>query len=83
METTTSTSKRKIIDIKPETFRGLSVMAAQKGTNLKKFIENFLDELVESGEDAVIYKYLTQADPAGLEPASKEEQKAFEKKYDL
>ena len=40
--------RRKVIDIKPDTFRGLSVIAASRGTNLKRFIERSLDELVES-----------------------------------
>ena len=44
-----STSKpalrRKVIDIEPDTFRGLSVIAASQGTSLKHFIESTLDEL--------------------------------------
>ena len=85
MEATVRTSKprRKIIDIKPDTFRGLSVMAASRGTNLKKFIESYLDELVEANDDAAVYRYLCQTDPEGLEMLSDEEQEAFEKKYGL
>ena len=52
--------RRKVIDIKPDTFRGLSVIAASRGTNLKRFIERSLDELVESYDDATIYRYLQQ-----------------------
>ena len=32
-------SKRKIIDLKDETFKTLSIMAIQKGTNLKVSIQ--------------------------------------------
>lgn len=88
MEATVRKSKkpamhRKVIDIKPDTFRGLSVIAASRGTNLKRFIELSLDELVESYDDAAIYRYLQQTDPEGMEMLSEEEQAAFEKKYGL
>lgn len=78
---TKQTMHRKIIDLKPDTFRGLSVIAASRGVNLKKFIENSLDEMVESYDDAAVYRYLQQTDPEGMEMLSDEEQKAFEKKY--
>ena len=74
---------RKVIDIKPDTFRGLSVIAASRGINLKKFIESSLDEIVESYDDAAVYRYLQQTDPEGMEMLSDEEQTAFEKKYGL
>ena len=72
-------SKRKVIDIKPDTFRGLSVIAASRGTNLKRFIEDSLDELV----DAYDYRYLCQTEPEGLEMVSEEEKEAFEKSLGL
>ncbi len=75
--------RRKVIDIKPATFRGLSVIAASRGTNLKHFIESSLDEIVEAYDDAAVYKYLQQTDPEGMEMLSEEEQAAFEKKYGL
>lgn len=78
-----SPMRRKVIDIKPNTFRGLSVIAASRGTNLKKFIESSLDELVESYDDAAVYRYLKQTDPEGMEMLSDAEQDAFEKKYGL
>ena len=74
---------RKVIDIKPDTFRGLSVIAASRGINLKKFIESSLDEIVESYDDAAVYRYLQQTDPEGMEMLSDEEQAAFEKKHGL
>ena len=89
METTAkknSTSrsfKRKVIDIKPDTFRGLSVIAASRGTNLKHFIETSLDEIVEAYDDAAIYRYLRQTDPEGLEMVSEEEKEAFEESLGL
>lgn len=80
---TKQTLHRKVIDIKPNTFRGLSVIAANRGINLKKFIESSLDEIVESYDDAAVYRYLQQTDPEGMEMLSDEEQTAFEKKYGL
>lgn len=80
---TTKTTRRKIIDIKSDTFRRLSVMAASHGTNLKKFIETSLDELVEAYDDEALYRYLLQNDPEGLEKVSATEKEAFEKKYSL
>lgn len=74
--------RRKVIDIKPDTFRGLSVIAASRGTNLKRFIERSLDELVESYNDATIYRYLQQTDSEGMEMLSEDEQAAFEKKVE-
>lgn len=87
METTVRKStkpamRRKVIDIKPDTFRGLSVIAASRGTNLKRFIERSLDELVESYNDATIYRYLQQTDSEGMEMLSEDEQAAFEKKVE-
>ena len=89
MEATERTSsskpamRRKIIDIKPETFRGLSVIAASRGTNLKHFIETSLDEIVEAYDDAAVYKYLCQTDPEGFEMASEEEKSSFLKELGL
>ena len=39
-------SKRKIIDLKDDTFKTLSIMAIQKGTNLKNYIEDILNILL-------------------------------------
>ena len=36
-------TKKKVIDIKGKTFRALSVMSAQSGTNLKNLIEHILN----------------------------------------
>ena len=81
--TSKSTLRRKVIDIKPDTFRGLSVIAASRGTNLKNFIESSLDELVESYDDGAVYRYLRQTDPEGLEMVSEDEKQEFEKRLGL
>ena len=58
-------SKRKIIDLKDDTFKTLSIMAIQKGTNLKKYIEDVLNELAENYEDAKLYTKLSKENPDG------------------
>ena len=75
--------KRKVIDIKQETFLGLSLIAASRGTNLKNFIETSLDEIVELYDDEKIYKYLRKTDPEGLKAVSEEEKLDFEKRFRL
>lgn len=72
-------SKRKIIDLNEDTFKTLSIMAIQKGTNLKKYIEDVLNELAENYEDAKLYAKLSKEHPEGLTPVSKKEQEEFEK----
>lgn len=72
-------TKRKIIDLNEDTFKTLSIMAIQKGTNLKNYIESVLNELAEGYEDAKLYAKLSKEHPEGLIPVSKEEQEEFEK----
>lgn len=76
METALS-HKRKIIDLKEDTFKTLSVMAARQGTNLKRFIENLLDKAVEEYDDRETYRYLSKNYPDGKIPLKKEERKEF------
>jgi len=78
-----SAMHRKVIDIKPDTFRGLSVIAASRGTNLKRFIETSLDEMVANYDDAAVYRYLCQSEPEGHVMLSDEEQAAFERDLGL
>ena len=52
----TVTHRRKIIDLKEDTFKALSVMAARQGTNLKKLIENLLDKTAEEYDDSEAYR---------------------------
>lgn len=40
-------------------------MAIQKGTNLKKYIEDVLNELAENYEDAKLYAKLSKENPDG------------------
>lgn len=77
METTLET-KRKVIDISADTFRALSVMAASKGTNLKKMIEGILDLVAEDFEANDQYSWLLKELPEGKEMASEKEKKDFE-----
>lgn len=51
MATTTLQSKRIIIDLSEDTFRSLSIMAANKGTNLKNLIEGLLDKAAEAYDE--------------------------------
>ena len=61
----TVTHRRKIIDLKEDTFKALSVMAARQGTNLKKLIENLLDKTAEEYDDSEAYRYLSENYPTG------------------
>ena len=72
-------SKRKIIDLKDDTFKTLSIMAIQKGTNLKNYIEDILNGIAEDYEDAKLYAKLRKEQPEGRIRANKEEQEDFEK----
>lgn len=71
-------SKRKIIDLNEDTFKTLSIMAIQKGTNLKNYIEDVLNEIAENYEDSKLYAKLSKEHPEGLTRASKKEQEDFE-----
>lgn len=62
---TLTPSKRKIIDLNEDTFKTLSIMAIQKGTNLKKYIEDVLNELAENYEDAKLYAKMSKENPDG------------------
>ena len=62
---TLTPSKRKIKDLNEDTFKTLSIMAIQKGTNLKKYIEDVLNELAENYEDAKLYAKLSKENPDG------------------
>ena len=76
---TLAPSKRKIIDLNEDTFKTLSIMAIQKGTNLKKYIEDILNELAEDYEDAKIYARLSQERPDGNVMLNEQEKADFEK----
>ena len=66
MKTTTlSPSKRKIIDLDDTTFKTLSIMAIEEGTNLKNYIERLLSDIAESYEDSKLYAKLSKERPEG------------------
>nr|WP_308570629.1 hypothetical protein [uncultured Prevotella sp.] len=79
MESSIIKNRRKVIDIKGDTFRSLSVMAASRGTNLKKFIESILDHVAETNDDNKLYTWLIKNVPEGKKMAGKKEQEDFEK----
>ena len=73
----TITYKKKIIDLKEDTFKALSVMAARQGTNLKKLIENLLDKTAEEYDDSEAYRYMSENYPDGQVKLEKNERKEF------
>lgn len=75
--------KRKQIEIKPETFKALSIQAAEKGTNLKRYIESILDEKAEEAEDLYLYNKYVKNNPECWEMLDPTEQEAFEKELGL
>ena len=74
---TTITHKKNIIDLKENTFKVLSVMAARQGTNLKKLIENLLDRTAEEYDESEAYRYMSENYPDGKVMLTKEERKDF------
>jgi len=76
-------TKRKVIDIKPDTYQGLTIIAAKRGINLKHFIEMSLDELVDTYEDSMVYARMCQSDPEGMEMVGNDEKLEFEKRLGL
>lgn len=70
--------KRKIIDLNEDTFKVLSIKAAEEGTNLKALIEKSLDELAENIRDSQLYSYLLRTYPEGKEIVSNKEKEEFE-----
>lgn len=75
---TITPTKRKIIDLNEDTFKTLSIMAIQKGTNLKNYIEEVLNELAEDYEDAKLYAKLSKEKPEGNVMLNEKEQTEFE-----
>lgn len=69
--------KRKVIDLKEDTFKALSVMAARQGTNLKRLIENMLDKVASEYDDSEAYRYMSENYPDGKVKLEKNERKEF------
>lgn len=78
MITSALSSKKKLIDLKEDTFKALSIMAIQHGTNLKNFIETILDKVADDYEDTLMYEYLSKTDMEGKQLLDEKEQKDFE-----
>jgi hypothetical protein len=83
---TTTTTKRKLIDIPANALHTLSVKATIEGTNVKKYIERLLlieADRIESLTDYKIYKSLLESDPEGKQYLTNEETLTFEKRLGL
>ena len=79
MKTTTlSPSKRKIIDLDDTTFKTLSIMAIEEGTNLKNYIEKVLSEIADNYEDSKFYAKLSKERPEGHVNLNQQEKTDFE-----
>ena len=78
MATTELQSKKILIDLSEDTFRSLSIMAANKGTNLKNLIECLLDKAAEVYDENKQYDWLSENIPEGKEMVGEEEKKSFE-----
>lgn len=78
MLTTTIPSKKKLIDLKEDTFKSLSIMAIQQGTNLKKCIETILDKVADEYEDTLLYEHLSKTVPEGKQALDLKEKDDFE-----
>ena len=78
MATTALQSKRIIIDLSEDTFRSLSIMAANKGTNLKNLIEGLLEKAAEAYDENNQYAWLSENISEGKEMIGEEEKKEFE-----
>ena len=71
-------TRRKIIDIREDVYRFLSIKAAASGTNLKNYIESLLEKEVEDMDEAATYQYLCIVRPDGDVELTEEETKDFE-----
>ena len=79
MKTTTlSPSKRKIIDLDDTTFKTLSIMAIEEGTNLKNYIEKVLSEIADNYEGSKLYAKLRKERPEGHVILNQQEKTDFE-----
>lgn len=76
-------TKRKLIDIEPNTFHALSLMAAHEGLNLKKFIEQTLNKVAEEYDANAEYAWMIKNYPEASEMVSEAEQDKFEKEIGL
>ena len=83
---TTLGKKRKLIDVREDTLRTLSIKAAMEGTSLKKIIEELLIKEADKIEEAAEYKLyvnLLETDPDGKIYLNPEETSTFERRMGL
>ena len=72
MNNTPVHTRRKIIDIREDVYRFLSIKAAASGTNLKNYIEALLEKEVEDMDEAATYQYLCNVRPDGVKCLSRQ-----------
>ena len=75
---TLAPSKRKIINLDETTFKTLSIMAVEEGTNLKNYIEKLLSDIADNYEDAKLYAKLSKERPEGHVMLNAQEKADFE-----
>ena len=79
MKTTAfSPSKRKIINLDEETFKTLSIMAIEEGTNLKNYIEKVLSDIADNYQESKLYAKLSKERPEGHIILNQQEKTDFE-----
>ena len=84
MKTTTlSPTKRIIINLDETTFKTLSIMAIEEGTNLKNYIEKLLSEIADNYEDSNLYGKLSKERSEGHVILNQKEKTDFEKWLDV
>lgn len=66
-------TKRKIINLKPETEKNLRIIAANYGQNLKSYIESVLDEIANEDDVLIALSNVPEAN----EVLSDKEKSAF------
>ena len=76
---TLSPSKRKIINLDESTFKTLSIMAIEEGTNLKNYIEKLLSDIAGTYEDSKLYTKLSKERPEGHVILNQQEKEDLEK----
>ena len=84
MKTTTlSPTKRIIINLDETTFKTLSIMAIEEGTNLKNYIEKLLSEIADNYEGSNLYGKLSKERSEGHVILNQKEKTDFEKWLDV
>lgn len=69
--------RRMIINLKEDTFKSLSAMAAHQGINMKRLIESLLDNTAQGYDESEEYRYLSEKYPDGKVMLDNKERKIF------